>query len=159
MRMLACVLCRVCLFAAPWTIAHQAPGSVGLILQARRLEWVVISFSRGSFPPRDRTSIGRRIFLLPLSHLGSPHQRGWAWSNWLRAWGEQKDRGRRHLLSLSWDISPWPTRSALLLLGLLDPDWNQRPSSQGYGFRLNYATSFPDFSSLQTADQGTSQHP
>ena len=33
------------------------------------------------------------------------------------------------------------------------------PQSQGYGFRLNYATSFPDFSSLQTADQGTSQHP
>ena len=34
------------------------PGSsVHGILQARVLEWVAISFSRGSSPPRDRTSI------------------------------------------------------------------------------------------------------
>ena len=32
-------------FAAPWTVAHQA----------RLLEWVAISFSRESSPPRDRT--------------------------------------------------------------------------------------------------------
>ena len=31
-----------------WTVACQAPLSVG-ILQARILEWVAISFSRGSF--------------------------------------------------------------------------------------------------------------
>ena len=29
----------------PWTVAHQAPLSMG-ILQARILEWVAISFSR-----------------------------------------------------------------------------------------------------------------
>ena len=36
----------------PWSVAHQAPLSMG-ILQAGILEWVVTSFSRGSFPPRD----------------------------------------------------------------------------------------------------------
>ena len=50
------------------------PGrSVHGILQARILEWVIMSFSRGSSPPRDGTCvscIGRWIFS-PLSHLGS----------------------------------------------------------------------------------------
>ena len=34
-----------CLFAALWTVAHQAPG----IFQARILEWIAMSSSRGSF--------------------------------------------------------------------------------------------------------------
>ena len=38
--------------ATPWTAAHQAPLVHG-ILQARILEWVAISTSRGSSPPRD----------------------------------------------------------------------------------------------------------
>ena len=50
------------------------PGSsVHGIFQARIREWVAISSSRGSSPPRDRTSvscIGRQI-LYPLSHQGS----------------------------------------------------------------------------------------
>ena len=37
----------------PWTVAHQAPLSMG-ILQARILEWVAFPFSRGSSQPRDR---------------------------------------------------------------------------------------------------------
>ena len=41
-------------FATPWTVAHQAPLSMG-ILQARILEWVAISFSRGSSRPRNQT--------------------------------------------------------------------------------------------------------
>ena len=44
------------------------------ILQARILEWVVVSFSFGSSPPVDRTQvscIGRQI-LYRLSHQGSP---------------------------------------------------------------------------------------
>ena len=44
------------LFETPWTVAHQAPQTMG-ILQARILEWVAISFSRGSSQPRDRTHI------------------------------------------------------------------------------------------------------
>ena len=44
-------------FATPWTVAPPpAPGSfVHGISQARILEWVAISFSRGSSQPRDRT--------------------------------------------------------------------------------------------------------
>ena len=45
------------LFATPWTVAHQAPLSG--ILQARILEWVAISFSRGSSWPRDQTQASR----------------------------------------------------------------------------------------------------
>ena len=41
-----------------WPMDCSPPGSsVHGILQARRLEWVAISFSRGSFWPRDRTPV------------------------------------------------------------------------------------------------------
>ena len=42
-----CMLSRVQLFSTPWTVVRTAPMSMG-ILQARMLEWVVISSSRGS---------------------------------------------------------------------------------------------------------------
>ena len=42
------------LFAILWTIAHQAPLSMG-ILQARILDWVAMPSSRGSSWPRDWT--------------------------------------------------------------------------------------------------------
>jgi len=43
-------------FATQWTIAP--PGSsVHGILQAQKLEWVAIPFSRGSSRPRDRTQV------------------------------------------------------------------------------------------------------
>ena len=41
--------------ATPWTVAHQAP--VYGIFQARILEWVVMTFFRGSFQPEDRTHV------------------------------------------------------------------------------------------------------
>ena len=44
----------VWLFATPWTVAYHG-SSVHGIFQARVLEWVAISFSRGSSQPRDRT--------------------------------------------------------------------------------------------------------
>ena len=54
-------LSRVRLFATPWTVAHQAPQSMGF----SRHEWVAISFSRESSRPRDRTPVshivGRRF--------------------------------------------------------------------------------------------------
>ena len=43
---------HVQLFATPWTVAHQAPLSIG-ILQVRILEWVASPSSRGSSQPRD----------------------------------------------------------------------------------------------------------
>ena len=46
--------------ATPWTVARQAPLSLG-ILQARILKWVAISFSRGSSQPRDQTQVSRIV--------------------------------------------------------------------------------------------------
>ena len=36
----------------PWAVDHLVPLSMG-ILQARILEWIAISYSRGSSQPRD----------------------------------------------------------------------------------------------------------
>ena len=47
---------KSCLFVTPWTVAHQAPLSVG-ILQARILQWVSMPFSRVSSQPRDQTQV------------------------------------------------------------------------------------------------------
>ena len=47
-----CMHSHVWLFATLWTIAHQASLSMG-IFQAKIMEWVAISSSRGSSPPRD----------------------------------------------------------------------------------------------------------
>ena len=67
-------LCAVCLVTCvwllliPWTAALQASQPMR-ILQARILQWVAISFSRGSSQPRDPTCvsciscIGRWILL------------------------------------------------------------------------------------------------
>ena len=60
--LLACVLCQVlsCChvrpFATPWTVAWQAPLSMG-ILQVQILDWIATSFSRGSSQPRDQTQV------------------------------------------------------------------------------------------------------
>ena len=49
------------------------PGSsVHGIFQARKLEWVVISSSRGSSLPRDPVSLVLQADYVPLSHWGSP---------------------------------------------------------------------------------------
>ena len=54
-----CVLSHfshVRLFATLWTVAHQAPLSMG-ILQERILDWVAMLSSRGSSQPRERTQV------------------------------------------------------------------------------------------------------
>ena len=48
------VLSLAQLRATPWATARQAPLSMG-ILQARILEWIALSSSRGSSQPRDQT--------------------------------------------------------------------------------------------------------
>ena len=47
---------RVLLSATLWTVARQAPLSIG-ILQARILECVAMASSRGSFQPRNQTRV------------------------------------------------------------------------------------------------------
>ena len=72
--MLSC-FSHVLLFVTLWTIACQVPLSMG-ILQARILEWIVTSSSRGPSPPRDQTQIsyvscfGSQV-LYRQHHLGS----------------------------------------------------------------------------------------
>ena len=52
-----CLVTQSCLtLCNPWPVARQAPLSMG-ILQARILEWVAMSSSRGSYQPRDRTQV------------------------------------------------------------------------------------------------------
>ena len=86
----ACILSRfsgIQLFSTLWTV--NLPGSsVCGILQARILEWVAISFSRGSSRPRDRTHVSCllcwQLGSLPQCHLGSPIKcwlaLKWKWS-------------------------------------------------------------------------------
>ena len=55
-KMHVCVLSHVQLFATPWTVAHQAPLSMGFF-QARILEWIGISYSRRSSQHKDWTQV------------------------------------------------------------------------------------------------------
>ena len=65
-------LSHVWLFATPWTVAHQAPRSMG-ILQARILEWVAMPSSRGN--PRPR-SLALQAESLPSKSPGKPKNTG-----------------------------------------------------------------------------------
>ena len=53
LRNVCCHFSHVWIFATLWTVTHQDP----LILQARILEWIAISFSRWSSQSRDRTHV------------------------------------------------------------------------------------------------------
>ena len=57
LRMGAQSLQQCLIFVILWTVPRQAPLSVHGILQARILEWVAMSSSRGSSQPRDRNCI------------------------------------------------------------------------------------------------------
>ena len=60
----ACVLSRfsrVQLFGTLWTVCRPLGSSVHGILQARIVEWIAMSFSRGSSRPRDQTQVSRTI--------------------------------------------------------------------------------------------------
>ena len=52
-----CLVAQLCLILCdPWTVAHQALLSMG-ILQARILEWVAMPSFRGSSQPRDQSHV------------------------------------------------------------------------------------------------------
>ena len=72
--MCTCVLSHVRLFMTP--VDCSPPGSsVHGISQARILEWVTISSSRGSSWLRDQTSVSCSQVLYQLSHKGSSKTR------------------------------------------------------------------------------------
>ena len=70
---------RVWLCATLWTVAHQAISVHG-ILQARILEWVAMSSSRGSSWPRDQTRVsnfsclGRQVLYHQCHQQASPQR-------------------------------------------------------------------------------------
>ena len=82
-----CVCVCVCVLSCVSTLCNPMDcslpdSSVRGISQARILEWVAISSSRGSSPPRDWTPVScicRRI-LLPLAPPRKPSQAGWVLS-------------------------------------------------------------------------------
>ena len=61
-----CLVAHVQLYATSWTVARQAPLSMG-ILQASILEWVAMPSSRKTVQPRDRTQVS-----LPSEPPGKP---------------------------------------------------------------------------------------
>ena len=70
-----CLVAKSCLtLVIPWTIACQAPLSMGFS-QARILEWVAVPYSRESSQLRDQTPLScidwQEDYLL-LSQQGSP---------------------------------------------------------------------------------------
>ena len=77
-----CVLSHSVMTATPWTVAHQALLVRG-IFQARILEGVAISSSRGSSQPRDQacvsciSQIGRQANSLPIVPPGKPCKYIW----------------------------------------------------------------------------------
>ena len=117
-RILPSRFSRVQLFVTPWTVARQAPLSMG-ILQARILEWVAMPSSRGSSRPRDQTHmsyiscIGRRVLYhwrqtgrpqvagplvvfrkVLLATVGMVDQREQKWTNWTTVgpWRGEEER-------------------------------------------------------------------
>ena len=64
---------RIRLFATPWTVARQAPPSMG-ILQARILEWVAMHFFRVlPSPGIEPRSPALQAASLPFEPLGKPN--------------------------------------------------------------------------------------
>ena len=70
-QIISLVVSCVQLFETPWTVACQAPLSMG-ILQARILEWVAMPSSKGSSQSENPQ------ILYHLSHQGSPRILEWA---------------------------------------------------------------------------------
>ena len=81
----ACSLTQLCLIICKSMDCSSLSSSVHGILQARILEWVAISYSKGSSQPRDRTCvsdvscIGSWV-LYHWQHLGSPNRAVGQWS-------------------------------------------------------------------------------
>ena len=68
-----CLVAKLCTtLTTPWNVAHKALLSIGFPRQ-EILEWVAISFPRGSSWSRDQTCVScTAVDSLSLTHLGSP---------------------------------------------------------------------------------------
>ena len=95
---------------------HSLPGSsVHGILQVRKLEWVALPSSRGSFPPRDQTCVSTVLHWWVLNHqhhLGSPTYMCMYWQFYAQeskeATFEHKVKVKVKLLSpVQLFVTPW----------------------------------------------------
>ena len=104
------------LFARPWTVACQAPLSIG-VLQARILEWPAMPSSRGSSQPRDRIQVSHvnRQILYCLSHQGSPRILEWVAYPFSRASSQPRNRTGVSCIAGGFFTS-WASREARGLL-------------------------------------------
>ena len=76
-------LSHIWLLATPWTMAHQAPQSMG-ISQARILEWIAIPFSRDLLAPGIKPrSPALQADSYCRSHQGSPQFPGLGSISWV----------------------------------------------------------------------------
>ena len=97
---------HVQLFATPWTVARQAPQSMG-ILQTRILEWVAMPSSRGSSGLRDQTCISLCLLNWQVGSLPLvPPGKSYNWGNDLLGktliLGKIEGRGRRERQRMRW---------------------------------------------------------
>ena len=107
---------RVWLSETSWIAAFQAPLSLG-ILQARTLEWVAMSSSRGSSQPRDWTQVSYcRWILYWLSHQGSPRILEWVAYPFSRGSSPSRILIRVSCIAGKFFIS-WATREAHFSIG------------------------------------------
>ena len=132
------------LFATPWTVS--TPGSlVHVIFQERILEWVAISFSRGSSRPGDQTQVSctaGRFFTIWATRWASEHIKYFSlefYRIYQRKWQSTlvllpgKSHGWRSLVGYSpWGCKKLGMTEWLLLLSNIKP---QTPSS-GIIFRF-----------------------
>ena len=116
-----CCLVRKSCPTLLWLMDCSPPVSVRWISWARILEWVAVSFSRGSFWPRDQTWVSRiagRLFTVwatreaPIQFIiGLGHRKLWIqqaeraclWGSLVRVMFRNPNRCRPH----QWQSTPW----------------------------------------------------
>ena len=96
-------LSHIWFFATSWTMAHQAPQSMG-ISQARILEWIAIPFSRDLLAPGIKPrSPALQADSYCLSHQGSPQYRRLGFNSLV--WEDPLEKGMAaHSSILAWRI-------------------------------------------------------
>ena len=71
-----CMCAQLCPALCSLMDCSLPDSSVHGIFQARILEWVAVSFSRGSLPPKDWTQVSRTVRLCQCDTMQSP----WTWA-------------------------------------------------------------------------------
>ena len=105
------MLSRVRLFATPWTVARQAPLSLGF---SRQEHWSGLPYSLGGLPdPGSCTHLlPWQVYSLPLGRLGSPELQYWASCS---VAGGILVLGSASPAVTRWTLNPWTIREVPIL--------------------------------------------